>query len=181
MINTISFATTNEGKLKEAKEILDIAIEPLSLDVDEVQTLDPIVCAEKKAEYAYSKHRAPLLVEDTTLFFDAWNGLPGVFIDYFMKTLKNEGLLRLLKDEKNRQAKAQTTLCYFDGTTKHIVVGIIEGTISESPKGDSGFGWDPIFIPNKTNKTFAEMTSEEKNHTSMRKMAFEELKKKLDL
>lgn len=177
----IHFATSNKDKLKEARSILGIDIEPLSIEVDEVQILDPIVCVEKKAEYAFAKAQTPLLVEDTSLFFEAWNGLPGVFIDYFMKSVDVDGLLKLLKDEQNRHAKAQTSLCYFDGKKKVVAIGIIEGTITNFQRGKNGFGWDPIFIPRGANRTFAEMDSEEKNSISMRKLALMDLKNKLQL
>ncbi len=177
----LTFVTTNEGKLKEAKEILKQEIESSSLKLDEVQTLDPIECVEKKAEAAYKILQKPVLVEDTSLFFDAWNGLPGVFIDYFMKTLNNEGLTKLLKVEPNRKAKAQTSLCFYDGKEKVTVVGEIKGEIADSPRGKDGFGWDSIFIPEGKDKTFAEMNSEEKNKISMRKLAFEKLSEKLHI
>jgi len=180
-MNKIIFVTTNKGKLQEAREILGIEVEGLELEIDEAQTLDPIECVEKKAETAYAKAKQSILVEDTCLFFEAWNGLPGVFINYFMKTLDNEGLIRLMKGEENREAKAQTTFCYFDGKEKITAIGETKGIISEKPRGDNGFGWDSIFIPENSEKTFAEMSNEEKNKISMRKMALEELKTKLSI
>lgn len=175
----IYFATTNESKLKEARAILNMQIEPLQLDVPEIQTLDPIKCVEKKAEIAFSIAHKSLFVEDTTLFFLAWNGLPGVFVDYFMKSIDNDGLLKLLKNEKNRKAYAQTSLSYFDGKKRITVFGKVEGTISDLKRGTNGFGWDCIFIPKGKKKTFAEMTDDEKNSFSMRKLALEKLRKRL--
>ncbi len=180
-MNKIYFATGNEGKIKEARAILGIEIEPLSLSVPEIQTLDPIICAEKKAEYAYSAAKKPLLVEDTSLIFESWNGLPGVFIDYFMKTLDVKGILKLMKYEKNRKAYAQTTYSFFDGKEKITVFGKIEGKISKTAKGANGFGWDSIFVPEGKTKTFAEMSDTEKNMISMRKIALMKLKRKLSL
>ena len=175
----IVFATTNENKISEASEILRIEIIPKELKIDEVQTLDPIECVKKKAEAAYRAGKTPILVEDTSLFFDAWGQLPGVFIDYFMKSLGNEGILRVLSGEKNRSARAQTSLCYFDGKKAVVTKGEVKGKIATKIKGGQGFGWDPIFIPQGKNKTFAEMPSEEKNSLSMRKIALEALKTKL--
>ncbi|MFZ5932675.1 MAG: RdgB/HAM1 family non-canonical purine NTP pyrophosphatase [Patescibacteria group bacterium] len=175
----IVFATTNENKIREASEILHIKIVPKELKIDEVQTLDPLECVNKKAAVAYSLIKTPVLVEDTSLFFGAWGQLPGVFIDYFMKSLGNEGILRLLSNEENRSAVAQTSLCYFDGKKAVTTKGVIKGSIAKKIKGDQGFGWDPIFIPQGRNKTFAEMSSKEKNSLSMRRIALEALKKKL--
>jgi len=177
----IIFATTNENKIREASEILRIKIIPKELKIDEIQTFDPVECVKKKAETAFNLAKTPILVEDTSLFFNAWGRLPGVFIDYFMKSLGNEGILKLLSTEKNRVAIAQTSLCYFDGKKAIITKGVVKGSIAKKIKGDQGFGWDPIFIPEGRNKTFAEMASSEKNSLSMRKIALEALKKKLSI
>lgn len=175
----IYFSTSNQNKIREARQILNIDIEPLNIEVPEIQTLDPIKCVEEKAKRAFEISRKPLLVEDTSLFFLAWNGLPGVFIDYFMKSIDNDGLLRLLEGERNRAAYAQTSLCYFDGKKKVTVFGKVEGLISKSELGSNGFGWDSIFIPKGKKKTFAQMTDGEKNRISMRKNALEKLRRKL--
>lgn len=177
----IVFATTNENKIREASEILRIQIIPKNLVIDEVQTLDPIECVNKKAKAAYKFLKTPILVEDTSLFFNAWGKLPGVFIDYFIESLGNEGILRLLSNEKDRSALAQTNLCYFDGRKVVVASGKIKGAIATKIRGDRGFGWDPIFIPQGENKTFAEMASKEKNNLSMRRIALEMLKKKLSI
>jgi len=167
----ITFVTTNQGKIREAKEILTIKIKPIKLNIEEIQTLNPIKCVTKKAQAAFNQVKTPILVEDTSLFFNSWDKLPGVFIDYFMKTLGNKGLLKLLGDEQNREAIAQTSLCYFDGQKKITAIGKLKGKIVKKIKGSKGFGWDPIFIPAGQNKTFAEMTKKEKNKLSMRKLA----------
>ncbi|HUS60294.1 MAG TPA: RdgB/HAM1 family non-canonical purine NTP pyrophosphatase [Nevskiaceae bacterium] len=177
----IVFVTTNEGKIRETIEILGIRVQPKKLNIDEIQTLDPTECVKKKAQAAYSLVKMPILVEDTSLSFEAWGKLPGVFIDYFIKTLGNQGILRLLKNEDNRRAIAQTSLCYFDGKKSTVVSGKVEGKIAKQAKGNDGFGWDPIFIPKGKNKTFAEMTSKEKNSLSIRRTALEKLKIKLSI
>jgi len=172
------FATTNKNKLDEAERILGISIKGVKLDIDEIQTLDPKKCAEKKALSAYHVLGEPVLVEDTTLFFEAWKGLPGVFIDYFMRTIGNNGLLKLLANSSNRQAYAQTTLAIsLDGRQALTFIGRVDGSISNHIIGDNNFGWDPIFIPQGSGKTFAEMAKEEKDVYSMRSIAFAKFKK----
>lgn len=178
-MNNITFCTTNKEKIKEASEILEIKINSIDLQIDEIQTLDPIKCVEKKAQAAYFQTKNPVLVEDTCLFFDAWNSLPGVFIDYFMKTIGNDGLIKLMKDETNRMAKAQTSISFHDGNKIITTTGIIKGTVAQQLKGEKGFGWDPIFIPQDKDKTFAEIERKEKNKISMRRIALEKLKKEL--
>ena len=172
------FATTNKNKLSEEERILGVSVESVQLDIDEIQTLDPEECAKKKALSAYLILGKPVLIEDTTLFFEAWNGLPWVFIDYFMNTLGKERLLKLLTDESNRQAYAQTTLAIsLDGKQALTFTGRVDGSISSQIKGDNNLGWDPIFIPQGSDKTFAEMTGEEKDAYSIRDIAFTEYKK----
>lgn len=172
------FATTNKNKLSEAERILGISVEGVKLNIDEIQTLDPEECAKKKALSAYQLLNKPVLVEDTTLFFEAWHGLPGVFIDYFMQTLGNDGILKLLVNELNRRAYAQTILAIsLDGKQVMTFTGRIDGSISSQIKGESNFGWDPIFIPRGSKKTFAQMSGQEKDACSMRGIAFIKYKK----
>lgn len=178
LMKRIYFVTGNQGKIIEAKEILKVEIIPVRIEkLDEVQTNDPLECVSKKAISAFNLFKKPVLVDDTSLFFSSLNGLPGVFIDYFMDAFGNDGLLRLLVNEKDRTAVAQTSLCYFDGKESLVVFGKVKGRISEEKKGENGFGWDAIFVPDGSEKTFAEMSIEEKNKISMRRLALEQLKK----
>lgn len=171
------FATTNQNKIQEAERILGTKIEGVKLEIEEIQTLDPVLCATKKAIAAYQQFGQSVLVEDTALFFEAWNGLPGVFIDYFMRSIDNQGLIKLMLQETNRKATAQTTLAISeDGVTAITFVGTVDGSIATEEKGNSGFGWDVIFIPDGETRTFAEMTGDEKDQYSMRRNAFEEYK-----
>jgi XTP/dITP diphosphohydrolase len=173
------FATTNLNKIREAKEILGVEIEGVKLEIEEIQTLDPEKAVKEKARRAYEQFGKPILVEDASLFFSAWNGLPGVYIDSFLESVGNEGLIKMLRHEKNRGASAVVCLAIYDGKDHEVYKGEIKGRISLAPKGKSGFGWDPIFIPEGHNKTFAEMGIQEKNKISMRKLALEKLKKDL--
>lgn len=176
----IYFATTNKDKLKEARVLLGIEVLGTDHKVDEVQSLDPIEVAEKKARSYFSIIKMPILVEDTSLSIDALDGLPGTYIDAFMKSLGNEGIIKLLKDSKERKAVAQTTVVFVDSQGElHTFIGKTEGTITYESRGE-GFGWDPIFIPEGETKTFGEMTLDEKNKYSMRASALKKFKKWLD-
>ncbi len=168
----IYFATTNEGKLREAINLLGMDVQGVSLDIDEVQSLDPVEVAVKKAESYFRKVKKPLFVEDVSLTIKVMNNLPGPYIDSFMKSLGNDGILNLLKGRRNRNAVVQTTVVYADRNGKtHEFTGVVKGKISENVRGDKGFGWDPIFIPEGARKTFAEMDINEKNNYSMRAKA----------
>src|SRR3990167_10568003 len=176
---TMYFATTNQGKLKEASTILGVEVVGIPLEIDEIQSLDPIEVATKKARSYWSSLKKSLFVEDVALFIDSINGLPGTYIDAFMKALGNEGILEMLKGYKLRTATAQTTIVYVDGKgTEHFFVGKTAGCIALKPRG-GGFGWDPIFIPRGSKKTFGEMDLDEKNKFSMRARALLKFKKSL--
>ena len=173
----IYFATTNEGKIAEARLILGMDIEPIPLEIDEIQSLDPIKVALKKAKAYFKELEKPLFVEDVSLSFSSLGGLPGPYINDFSKALGNYGLIALLRGTENRTAIAQVTIVYIgENSQETIFEGKIEGEITKEPIGTSGFGWDPIFIPSGANKTFAEMTIEEKNNYSMRVIAFNKFK-----
>jgi len=179
IVEPIYFATTNGGKLKEARAILGVEVVGTPLQIDEIQSLDPVEVATKKARSYWSSLKKPLFVEDVALFIDAINGLPGTYIDAFMKALGNEGILEMLKGYKLRTATAQTTIVYVDGKgTEHFFVGKTAGSIALKPRG-GGFGWDPIFIPRGSKKTFGEMDLDEKNKFSMRARALLKFKKSL--
>lgn len=178
MIKTLTFGTTNEGKLAEAREILGVEVEGVGIDVNEIQSLDPEAVAIDKAQRYFEKHANPLFIEDVSLTFHGLGQLPGTFIDYFSKSLGNEGLTNLLTNIEDKSATAQTTIVYIENIDNyHVFKGSIKGRIADSPRGDQGFGWDPIFIPESESKTFAEIESSEKNKYSMRKLALEEFKK----
>jgi len=173
------FATKNTNKLREVNEILGRDLEQIVVELYEPQGLDVAEVIREKTEDAFHKTGKFVLVEDTALEFRAWNGLPGALIKWFLETVGNEGLLKMLAGVENRRAVAKTAVGFFDGNKAHVFVGEIEGTISEVVRGSSGFGWDPIFIPDGFYKSFAEMTSEEKNAVSMRRRALERMKESL--
>ena len=175
-IGSLIFATSNPGKIKEAQEILGVKVNGTSLEIEEIQSLDPLKVALAKARAYFDALKEPLFVEDTSLSFEGLNGLPGPYISDMAKALGNEGLAKLIKG-KSRKAQAQVTLVFVDSKGKeHSFIGVTEGSIAASPRGEGGFGWDPIFQPIGWSKTFGEMTLEEKNEISMRKIAFQKLK-----
>lgn len=173
------FATTNVNKLREVNEILGCGLEQIAVELYEPQGLDVAEVIREKTEDAFRKTGKFVLVEDTSLEFRAWSGLPGALIKWFLETVGNEGLLRMLAGSENRHAVAKTAVGFFDGNKAHVFVGEIEGTISETIRGSGGFGWDPIFIPNGFDKSFAEMIDAEKNAVSMRRHALEHMKESL--
>ena len=169
------FATKNENKLREINDILGHDLEQISVELYEPQDVSVEEVVREKAEDAFHKTGKLVLVEDTGLEFKAWNGLPGALIKWFLDTVGNEGILKMLAVEKNRAAIAKTAVGFFDGTQSRVFVGEISGTIPDTLRGTGDFGWDPIFIPDGHERSFAEMTSAEKNVISMRKLAVERM------
>lgn len=168
------FATTNEGKLNEARQILNVEVEGTPLEIEEIQSLDPGKVAKAKAIDYFNALQKPIFIEDVSLSFTALNGLPGPYISDFYKALGNKGIIQLLDSKEDRSATALTTIVYITKPDElHIFTGEVKGTIATEERGTNGFAWDPIFIPDGETRTFAELETETKNEFSMRKIALE--------
>lgn len=184
MISELYFATSNPHKHQELQAILGVPVTRIDIDLPEIQALDVIEVVRAKAIQAYEQTGKVVLVEDTGLGFAAWHGLPGALMRWFLQSVGNEGLCRMMAGETNRAAVAKTAIGMFDGREVVVCHGEVPGTISQQPAGDNGFGWDAIFQPNGHRhdghvKTFAEMTPEEKNRISSRRLAAEALRRRL--
>lgn len=170
----LEIATGNEKKLAEFRRILkDYEIVGKSLETEEIQSLDSLKVVSNKAKEAYRLNGYnPILVEDVSLDLRGLGNRPGPYVKDFMEEPE---MRRLIASEwlkgKNRQALARVSLALYDGKEVYTWVGVTEGTIAEEPRGMNGFTWDDIFIPNGGNKTFAEMSDEEKDKLSMRTKA----------
>jgi len=169
--------TGNKNKIKEFEHILGFQIENINLELEEIQSIDVEEVARHKARDAYNILKKPVIVEDTGIYFEELNGLPGALIKFFVKNLSLEKMCSLIKE--NRKAKAIACIVFFDGEEEIIVKGETKGEIARQPRGNNGFGWDPIFVPEGYDKTFAELTSEEKQSKFMRQEAIAQLKEKL--
>jgi non-canonical purine NTP pyrophosphatase (RdgB/HAM1 family) len=176
----LKFVTSNADKLREATDILGFSLDQVSsLKIDEIQSDDINKIVIHKAKKSYDIIKFPVLVEDSGLFFTAWNGLPGPFIKWFEASVGCHGLLKMMEGFENRKALAVCFVAIFDGKELIIGKGEVHGEIASSIRGENGFGWDVIFIPERHEKTYAEMVSSEKNLISHRRLAFEDLKKKI--
>ena len=155
------FVTGNHNKAREAAEILGIELRSIALDLPELQDLDVAQVATVKAAAAREALGAPdspILVEDSGLVVEAWNGLPGAFTKWFLASVGNEGILRMLSGEENRSARAAcaVAIAFGDGSTR-VFLGEVGGMIAPEPRGSGGFGWDPIFVPEGYAETYAEL------------------------
>ncbi len=180
----IFFATNNYHKFNEARGVLahhKIVVGMLRVKALEIQSDRLINIAKASARDAFNRCNLPLIVEDAGLFIKALNGFPGPYAAYAYKTIGNKGLLQLMKNVEDRRATFKSAIAYYDGYEKpECFEGKVTGRIAVKErlsKSKSGFGFDPIFQPSKSVKTFAEMTLEEKNDFSHRAKALQEFAK----
>lgn len=155
------YVTGNQNKARLFNDMVGIDLEHKSVDVDELQSLDLKEVIEHKARSAYSSLKRPVIVEDTQLIFHSLGRLPGPFIKWFLEELDVSGLCRLLDNDKDRSATAGAAIAYYDGDNMQIFESSIKGSIADSPRGDSGFGWNVVFVPDGSLRTLGEMSEKE--------------------
>ena len=169
-VGKITFVTGNIKKLEEVKAILGdtLQLDNAKIDLPELQG-DPEQVAIEKAKLAAKEINGPVLIEDTSLCFNAFGGLPGVYIKWFVEKLGNEGLYKMLEGYEDKTAYSQCIFTYCEGPGKEPItfVGRCNGKIVK-PRGPTGFGGDPNFQPEGYDKTFAELDKEVKNKISHR-------------
>lgn len=175
-LDEVILATGNVNKAREIEAILGCPVSQLRIDLAEIQAIAVEEVIGGKARAAYAAAGRPVLVEDTGLYLHAWNGLPGALIRWFLDTVDNEGICRMLDGFNDRSATARTCLGLFDGEEARLFCGEITGSIALHPRGERGFGWDKIFIPAGWERTFGEGSAAEKDAISMRKRAVEALR-----
>ena len=156
------FITGNAGKFREVKAILP-QIEQLNIDLDEIQSLDPQVVIQHKLAQASAHHDGDFMVEDSSVSFRCLNGFPGTLIKWLYDSLGPDGLADMVHRYEDHSADVIVTIGYRDniGST-HFFTSQYSGVIVR-PQGESGFGWDSIFVADGQTKTNAQLTSAEKN------------------
>ena len=173
--------TSNPGKVEEFRRAFadfGMEMEHAHIPYDEIQTseLEEVVRAGMKELRAQGLR--DFIIDDSGMFVDALKGFPGVYSAYVQKTISNPGILTLMEGVEDRGAVFKCCIgCDIDGET-FIVTGECRGTILEEARGDGGFGYDPIFSPDGR-RSFAEITTEEKNTMSHRGNAFRLLREAL--
>ncbi|HIA97312.1 MAG TPA: RdgB/HAM1 family non-canonical purine NTP pyrophosphatase [Candidatus Nitrosopelagicus sp.] len=169
----VLFVSSNEEKYNEAKKILaefGIKLEFFQTELVEIQDDSLAKIAVQKALNAYDKCKKPVVIEDDGLFIESLSGFPGPYSSYIFNTIGNNGILKLIGD--NRDAQFVAVIAFCDSSNEPtLFVSTVTGTISKNIQ-DGGWGYDPIFIPKTQNKTYAELAN--KNKLSHR---YESLKK----
>jgi len=168
------FITSNLGKVQETKkkfESIGISIVQKNLGYPEIQADSLEEVAISGCQWVQSKIHDPFILEDAGLFIDALHGFPGVYSSYVYHTIGLQGVLDLLQsvEIKKRTATFRSVYAYQEiDKDPHLFIGECQGIITAQMKGAKGFGYDPIFLANGVKKTFAEMSTDEKNTISHR-------------
>ncbi len=169
------FITGSKNKFREACAVLP-DLKQLEIDLPEIQEIDATKIIEAKLREALEHKQGEFVVEDTSLYLTCLRGLPGPLIKWFLAAIGNDGLFALADRAGDDGAEARTIIGYTDGKNDiRFFTGAAKGRII-APRGKTDFGWDPIFLPDGYDRTFAEMEPAEKNKISMRRMAFSQLK-----
>ncbi|MDY5773547.1 MAG: non-canonical purine NTP diphosphatase [Bacteroidaceae bacterium] len=182
MTRTLVFATNNPHKLREIREIMPDHITILSLadihcEGDIPETADTLEGnALIKAHYVYDRYGFDCFADDTGLEVEALNGGPGVHTARYAGESQDpdanmKKMIAEMQENTNRHARFRTVIALIEKGVEHLFTGIVDGEIATEPRGEQGFGYDPIFIPEQTGLTFAQMGEEGKNQISHRARA----------
>jgi XTP/dITP diphosphohydrolase len=180
------FATNNKHKLRELQQILGDHFKLLSLDdigcLEDIPEESPTIEENSmdKAVYVYEKFGKDCFADDTGLEIEALDGRPGVYSARYAGDEKDmnkniERVLDELKDQSNRKARFKTVISLILNGKKHQFEGLVYGKIIDDKQGSGGFGYDPVFMPDEYDITFAQMSAEEKNRISHRGIAVQKL------
>ena len=157
---TINFITSNKNKVKEFRQILEpeIKVNHIEMSYPEIRSEDPEEIARHSANELAEKLNNIVVVEDSGLFIDALNGFPGAYSATIHKKIGLEGIIKLMRSVKNRRCTYRSAVaCCEPGKKAISFLGEERGKIAEKVKGSYGFGHDPIFVPEGSNKTYGEM------------------------
>lgn len=173
------FVTSNDNKWLEAQRILGRSLERVELELDELQAESVGAVALAKARLAYQRLQRPVIVEDAGFELLGLGGFPGPYIKYWEKLGGLESICRAADGLGDRRVRAVCALGTCSEAGSSVVEGAVEGFLALHPRGTSGFGWDAVFVPEGDERTFGEMTAQEKDALSHRRRAWERLRERL--
>jgi XTP/dITP diphosphohydrolase len=183
----IVFATNNENKLREIRDILGtsfslLSLSDLNMENDIPENMPDLEGnAMEKARYVNKLVNMSVFADDTGLEIEILKGLPGVHSARFAGEDKNsdaniEKVLKMMGNAENRRARFRTVIALIHDNREYYFEGTVNGKIINGKRGNRGFGYDPVFVPEGHEQTFAEMTLNDKNKISHRARAFEKLR-----
>ena len=172
--------SSNPNKGIEAERILGVPLLRVSLSLPEIQAATVEEISRNKLEVARAKGYGRLIVEDVSLGFDELGNFPGPYVRWLLEAAGGKGLAVMGYALNNRAATAECCVAYWDGSEGHLFVGRCAGEVLVQPRGPQHFGWDAWFQPSGSDKTFAEMSAEEKDKISHRGRAYRQLASHLE-
>lgn len=174
------FVSSNPNKFQEIKPILrqyGIVSQLIKMSIQEIQSESVHRIAEAKSTYAFKHLLRPVVIEDDGFYISSLNGFPGQYSSFVYKTLGNQGILKLMLNEVNRRAYFLSVIAYNDGHTLKMFSGKTRGMLSKVA-AEGGWGFDPVFVPKNTNKTYAELSRlNRKSFYSHRRKSIEKFSK----
>jgi non-canonical purine NTP pyrophosphatase (RdgB/HAM1 family) len=174
------FVTGNPDKAAEARRIIGAELRVESVDLPEIQSLDPYEIVRAKAMEAWRQLRCSVVVEETSLELAAMNGFPGPLVKWMLEAMGPEGISRSGHALGDPRALARCLVLLHDGTRDVVGVGLDPGRLVLPARGTAGFGWDFVFSPDGCDRTYAELGPEEKDRRGHRGRAWRDLLRKLD-
>lgn len=171
--------TGNAGKIAEARLAMVADLDAVEVDLPEIQSLDYLEVLRAKADEAWRRVGRPLVVEEAGLDLAALNGFPGPLVKWMLQAVGAEGLARTAAALGDTRASARCFLLYKDGDREIVAEGRTKGLLVLPGRGRHGFGWDPVFLPEGSALTFAELTGADKTAVSHRGKAWREMARQL--
>jgi XTP/dITP diphosphohydrolase len=181
--------TSNPGKLAEARRILaregvTPALEGVEVELPEIQSLDlqEVLAAKGREAWRRAGGRAggrPLVVEETGLSLAVLGGFPGPLVRWMLEAVGAEGIARTARALGDDRAEARCALLWLDGERTVVGEGVAPGRLVLPPRGEGGFGWDPVFVPEGEERTYGELPAEVKDRIGHRGLAWRDLLEKL--
>jgi non-canonical purine NTP pyrophosphatase (RdgB/HAM1 family) len=173
--DALILVSSNPNKGIEAERILGVPLLRVSLALPEIQAPTVEEITRYKLEVARNKGYRRLIVEDVSLGFDELGNFPGPYVKWLLEAAGGKGLAAIAYALNNPAAHAQCSVAYWDGEDGYLFVGECAGVVLVAPRGEQKFGWDAWFQPRGANRTFAEMSPEEKDRVSHRGHAYRQL------
>jgi non-canonical purine NTP pyrophosphatase (RdgB/HAM1 family) len=171
--------TGNPHKAAEAGRILGRLVEAVDPDLPEIQSLDLLEVLRAKGEAAWRRLGRPLAVEETGLELAALGGFPGPLVKWMLAAVGPEGIAKTVRALGDPRARARCAVLYRDADTELLGEGEDTGTLVLPPRGTAGFGWDPVFVPDGHDRTWAELGDAAKDAGAHRGHAWRALAEKL--
>jgi XTP/dITP diphosphohydrolase len=178
-LDGVVFVTGNRQKLIEARRLCGFDLASVEVELPEIQSLDILKVLSYKADEATRHVTGPFIVEETGLELDAMNGFPGALVKWMLDSIGVEAIARIVESLGNDRATARCGLLLRDGDRLVIAEGSTSGRLVLPARGENGFGWDPVFIPDGETRTYAELCPSDKDRLSHRGRAWQQLSREL--